>query len=303
VSPAGNAGVRIAAPAKINLYLHVTARRDDGFHVLDSLVVFADVGDVLTVVPSPTLELKIGGPHSHGLENLGGDNIILRAARGLADLGGVVAGAEIRLEKNLPVAAGIGGGSADAAAALKCLAALWEIAPAPSALAELALSLGADVPVCLAGSAAYFGGVGELITPVPDMPALHLLLVNPGVTVSTPEVFRARKGAFHPAARLSAMPATAAEMGDTLRVRHNDLETAAMTLQPVIGDVIDMLDASQGCLFARMSGSGATCFGIFADGALMQDAAVAISLARPAWWVAGSAARRRAVSVEQIRFV
>ena len=292
--------MRIAAPAKINLYLHVTARRDDGFHVLDSLVVFADVGDVLTVVPAPTLELKVCGPHSRALEDLGGDNIILRAARGLADLGGVVAGAEIHLEKNLPVAAGIGGGSADAAAALKGLAALWDIAPAPSALAELALSLGADVPVCLAGSAAYFGGVGELITPVPDMPAFHLLLVNPGVAVSTPDVFRARKGAFHPAARLPAMPATAAEMGDVLRARHNDLEAAAMSLQPVIGDVIDMLDASAGCLFARMSGSGATCFGIFADAGLMRDAAAAISLARPAWWVAGSAVRQRAVSVEQV---
>jgi 4-diphosphocytidyl-2-C-methyl-D-erythritol kinase len=301
VSPAGNAGVRIAAPAKINLYLHVTARRDDGFHVLDSLVVFADVGDVLTMVPSPTLELKISGPHSRALENLGDDNIILRAARGLADLGGIVAGAEIRLEKNLPVAAGIGGGSADAAAALKGLATLWDVAPAPPALAELALSLGADVPVCLAGSAAYFGGVGELITPVPDMPEFHLLLVNPGVAVSTPEVFKARKGAFHPAARLSAMPVTAAEMGDALRARHNDLESAAMTLQPIIGDVIDMLVASPGCLFARMSGSGATCFGIFADEALMQDAAAAISLARPTWWVAGSAERQRAVSVEQIR--
>lgn len=300
MSPAQAAGVRIAAPAKINLYLHVTDRRDDGFHLLDSLVVFAGTGDVLTLRPSTSLELVVGGPHGSVLESLGDDNIILRAARGLARLTGVTPAAKIQLEKNLPVASGIGGGSADAAAALKSLIAFWGVAPEPPALASLALSLGADVPVCLAGLPAYVGGVGELITPVPDLPAFHLLLVNPGVAISTPDVFRARSGAFHPAARLSEMPTTVAELGDALRARHNDLEAAAVLLQPVIGDVIDLLDESTGCLFAGMSGSGATCFGVFVDAGLMQDSAATISHARPTWWVAAGAVRQHAASVEQV---
>ena len=212
---------------------------------------------------------------------------MLRAARGLAELAGVRGGARLTLVKTLPVASGIGGGSADAAAALRLLGRLWGVAPAAEALRALALRLGADVPVCLTGRPARMGGVGDMLSPAPDLPACGLVLVNPGVAVSTPDVFRARSGRFSaPAALPSGWP-DAVAMARDLAALGNDLEPPAVTLCPVIGTVLAALRAAPGCLLARMSGSGATCFGLFADA--VAAAAAAEGVRRPGWWVWGGA--------------
>ena len=189
------------APAKVNLFLHVVGRRSDGYHLLDSLAVFPAVGDALRATPAEVLSLALAGPFGGALQ-AEPDNLVLRAARGLAELTGVRTGAYLTLAKTLPVASGIGGGSADAAAALRLLGRLWGVAPAAEALRALALRLGADVPVCLAGRPARMGGVGEVLSPAPALPAFGLVLINPGVAVATPEVFRARVGPFSAPAAL-----------------------------------------------------------------------------------------------------
>jgi 4-diphosphocytidyl-2-C-methyl-D-erythritol kinase len=271
------------ARAKINLYLHVLGRRPDGFHLLDSLVVFAETGDEIVVAPSDKLLLKIVGPFAGTLAS-DDDNLVLRAARGLRDLAGITSGAAIILTKNLPVASGIGGGSADAAATLHALMALWRIAPERSALERLALSLGADVPVCLAGRPSYMGGVGEEIAPVGALPAAHLLLVNPGVATPTPAVFKARRGGFSAAGRWTEPPKDARGLAAALKSRTNDLTDAAITVTPAIRDVLTAIERSENCLLARLSGSGATCFGIYAGAAEAEAARNAVLAANPGWW-------------------
>ena len=265
------------ARAKVNLALHVVGRRADGYHLLDSLVVFADFGDRITVAPGQGLRLTVTGPQGGGL-TADDDNLCLRAARAMAG-----PGAQITLEKHLPVASGIGGGSADAAATLQALARLWRL-PLPDAAAVLAL--GADVPVCLAGRPARMEGVGEVLSPLLPLPAAWLVLVNPGVAVSTPAVFRALERRDN--ARLPAtLPrlATAEELAAFLMMQRNDLEAPAMALAPVIGQVRSALSAQSGCLMARMSGSGATCFGLFPDALNAAAAAAALRQAQPGWWV------------------
>lgn len=254
--------------------------------MLDSLVVFADCGDRLQAEPAPGLSLTVGGPFAAGLA-AEADNLVLRAARALAAAGGVDAGARLHLEKHLPVASGIGGGSADAAAALRLLRTLWDVRLEQPALDRLALRLGADVPVCLHGRPARMSGVGETLAPAPALPPCHLVLVNPGVAVSTPAVFQARSGGFSAAAELPAGWADAAAMAAALARLGNDLEAPARSLCPVIGEVLAALAAQPGCLLARMSGSGATCFGLFADAAAAARGAAGV--ARPGWWVRASA--------------
>lgn len=274
-------GLTEAAPAKVNLFLHVIGRRADGYHLLDSLVVFAEAADVLSVEPADGLSLQVVGPFAAALAGEP-DNLVLRAARALAAEAGVVPCGRLVLRKNLPVASGIGGGSADAAAALRLLCRFWRIAPTPAALARLASGLGADVPVCLAGHASRMGGVGEHLEPVPGLPACGIVLVNPGVAVATADVFRARSGAWSSAALLpGSWPDAAAMAADLGRLR-NDLEPAAIGLQPVIGDVLSALADVPGCLLARMSGSGATCFGLFAAAEQARRAVGRVS--RAGWW-------------------
>ena len=274
------------APAKVNLFLHVVGRRSDGYHLLDSLAVFPAVGDALRATPAEVLSLALAGPFGGALQ-AEPDNLVLRAARGLAELTGVRTGARLTLVKTLPVASGIGGGSADAAAALRLLGRLWGVAPAAEALRALALRLGADVPVCLTGRPARMGGVGDVLSPAPDLPACGLVLVNPGVAVSTPDVFRARSGRFSAPAALPSGWLDAVAMARDLAALGNDLEPPAVTLCPVIGTVLAALRAAPGCLLARMSGSGATCFGLFADA--VAAAAAAEGVRRPGWWVWGGA--------------
>ncbi|MDP3960437.1 MAG: 4-(cytidine 5'-diphospho)-2-C-methyl-D-erythritol kinase [Pseudorhodobacter sp.] len=266
------------APAKINLALHVTAQRGDGYHLLDSLAVFADVGDRITVAANDTLSLAITGPMAAGLTP-GDDNLVVRAARAF----GVAPGAAISLEKNLPLAAGIGGGSADAAATLRALARLWQ-RPLPDAAAVLAL--GADVPVCLAGRAARMTGIGAGLVPV-GLPAAWLVLVNPGVALPTAAVFAALARRDHaPLPRDLPQFQGLADLAAFLRLARNDLEAPAIRLAPAIAHCKASLASMSGCLLARMSGSGATCFGLFADPLTAHAAARALQAAQPGWWVA-----------------
>ncbi len=278
-----------SAPAKVNLFLHVLGRRGDGYHLLDSLVVFAEVGDMLRAEPAEALSLTVDGPFAGAL-GADQDNLVQRAARALAAEVGIAASGRLILSKRLPVASGIGGGSADAAAALRLLCRLWRIEPDPAVLARLAGGLGADVPVCLAGRASRMGGIGERLDPAPALPACGIALVNPGIALATAEVFRTRRGAWSGQAKLPASWCDAGDMADDLRRQRNDLQPPAIALLPVIGEVLSALEAAPGCLLARMSGSGATCFGLFAD----EEAAAraASGLQRPGWWSWGGRLRR-----------
>ena len=268
------------ARAKVNLFLHVTGRRTNGMHDLDSLAVFPPVGDHVALEAGAKLSLHIDGPFAAGLA-AEADNLVLRAARGLAAAAGREVDCGFRLTKNLPVASGIGGGSADAAAVLRLASRAWGCAIPEG----LALSLGADVPVCVASAPARMGGVGDQLSAAPGLPAFGLVLVNPGVAVSTAEIFRALDGRFSEPASLPARWPDARAMAQHLAALHNDLEPPALALAPVIGTVLAALRAESACLLARMSGSGATCFALFADGARALSAAA--SLQRPGWWVWG----------------
>ena len=280
-----DATLRVAAPAKINLYLRVTGRRSDGYHLLDSLAAFADVHDTLLLASADELGLAVEGPFAGELGEDAGENLVLRAARRLAEAAGVPARARITLVKRLPVASGIGGGSADAAAALRGLARLWGLDVAASELADLALGLGADVPVCLAGHAAFMGGIGERLEAAGPLPVAGLVLVNPRVAISTPEVFRRRIGPFSaPAAHRRPGFRDVADLVRFLAPLGNDLAEPAIRVAPVVTEALEALGTAPGCRLSRLSGSGATCFGIFDDGAAAVRAAAGIRATRPEWW-------------------
>lgn len=259
------------APAKINLTLHVTGQRSDGYHLLDSLVVFADFGDHLSLSLSSHRSLSVAGPRANGVPE-DQRNLVIKAME-FSKLN-----AEVHLQKNLPAAAGIGGGSSDAAAALRGLARLYDI-PIPTE----PHTLGADVPVCLNAHAARIQGIGEIIQPLPDLPKLHAVLVNPGVEVPTPTIFKALKSRENtPMPDLPKWDTTAALIAWVARMR-NDLETPACQCAPIIRSVLTTLAADPDCLLARMSGSGATCFALTDSRTKAED--MANRLARPGWWV------------------
>lgn len=274
------------ALAKVNLFLHVTGRRDDGYHLLDSLVAFADVGDRVAVTDAPLLSLSYAGPFADALPRPA-QNLIVQAASALRDAFGIDAGVSITLEKNLPVASGIGGGSADAAAALRGLCQLWDIRLDDPRVAEVALSLGADVPVCLAGNTCIMRGIGEDLHPVRGVGPFAAVLVNPGIDVPTPAVFKARKGWFSNAVDWpdQIMPD---DVISRLSEAHNDLEHPAIELEPGIGDVLSALNGTPDVLLARMSGSGATCFGIYENGDTAERAAEQLKTAHSDWWTAAT---------------
>ncbi len=274
------------AAAKVNLYLHVTGRRADGYHLLDSLAAFPAIGDRLSAETDHALSLTLTGPFGGDLA-AEPDNLVLRAARALAAHCGVAAGARLVLEKNLPIASGIGGGSADAAAALRLLCRLWSVHPGEAALAEIAAGLGADIPVCLASRPARMRGIGEILNAAPELPAFGMVLINPGLAVPTPAVFKARTGPFSPEAALPQSWPGLAGMTEGLAHTSNDLQAAAIALCPPIAGVLEALTATPTCRLARMSGSGATCFGLFSDADAAAQAAE--RLQRPGWWVWGGA--------------
>ena len=255
------------APAKVNLTLHVTGRRDDGYHLLDSLVVFADVGDVIRLDAGPETSVAVTGRFADGVPT-DARNLVWRAA----DLAGWRG--RISIEKNLPHGGGIGGGSADAAAVLRALRADVE-----------SVTLGADVPVCEVGRAARMQGIGESVTPIADDPAFYAVLVNPGLHVATPDVFGALERRDNPP--MSPMPERGAGMRrwlDWLRSQRNDLQDAAISVAPGVGKVLRGLDATPGALLARMSGSGSTCFALYPTLSAARLAASAIAAERPDWW-------------------
>jgi 4-diphosphocytidyl-2-C-methyl-D-erythritol kinase len=281
------------ARAKVNLTLRVAGRRVDGYHDLESVVAFADCADRLSLTPGAKLDLKMSGPLAQACGETG-DNLVLKAARLLGDRVPDLKVGQFTLEKVLPVAAGIGGGSADAAAALRLLAQLNGLALDDKRMLDVALETGADVPVCLASRACDMTGVGETLLPL-SLPIMPCVMVNPRVPVATKDVFQAlglRHGELLVGAtdvfRGTAWPEPGASVEDWVEVlagSSNDLEAPATRIQPVIGEVISALSATNGAWLARMSGSGATCFAIFENTADAQRAAQKIQIAHPGWWV------------------
>ena len=278
------ASLHIEAPAKVNLYLHITGRRADGYHLLDSLVAFARIGDTLDIEAADELTLVNTGPFGAVLDP-GPDNLVLRAARSLAAETGVRAGAKLTLTKRVPVAAGLGGGSADAAATFKGLARLWGIEISTAELMRLGVDLGADVPVCIYGRPAYVSGIGETIEAAPRLPETNLVLANPGRPVLTAAVYKAQGGRFTQPARFADSPADARALAEALSRRENGLARAALEIEPAIAETLVALQDSGRCLLARLCGSGPTCYGIFPDVRAANEAADSLSRANPSWWV------------------
>lgn len=277
--------ISVLAPAKINLCLHVGWEREDGYHDLESFVTFADYGDRIFLEGADEMSVSVVGPFASGLPD-SSDNIVLRAAGLLAGQSKVARGARITLQKNLPVASGLGGGSADAAAILRGLSIIWDCGLERKEMHELANSLGADVPVCLYSVTAWIEGRGERVATLPPLPKLPLLLVNPALPLSTAEVFsrldrRAGVGLALPQARFDDGRSLAA----FLRSTTNDLETPARLMAPEIGNVLEEIAGMRGCHIARMSGSGATCFGIFGNRKSLRLAALLLRQSHPQWWV------------------
>jgi len=281
------------ARAKVNLTLRVVGRRADGYHDLESVVAFADYADRLTLAAGPELRLHAIGPLAEACGETS-DNLVLKAARLLAERVPALKVGEFTLDKVLPVAAGIGGGSADAAAALRLLARLNDLSLDDARLREVAIATGADVPVCLASFACDMTGVGETLLPL-DVPELPCVMVNPRVGVATKDVFQAlglRSGELlvgvTDVIRAASWPEKGASISDWIAALEpvpNDLEVPALRIQPAIREVLSSLRASQGVLLARMSGSGATCFALFTNPGEAERAAQKVRADHPQWWV------------------
>ncbi len=279
-----------AAPAKLNLALHVTGRRADGYHALEMLVAFAEIGDELEAVPASEDSLSISGPFAAALGTTEG-NLVLRALAAFRARwpGALPSGLALKLRKNLPVAAGLGGGSADAAAALRLFARLSDTPVSFADLLEIAVPLGADVPMCLYSRPAEVRGLGEIVLPLTHFPACHVVLVNPLVPVVTADVFRRLQQRDNPGLPSRTDPLDRpAQLGLWLGETRNDLEAPALTIAPIIGDLIAALAAVDGCILARMSGSGATVFGLFGSSKQAHQAAHDLREKYPGFWVAAA---------------
>ncbi len=287
--------VSLFAPAKVNLYLHVTGKREDGYHLLDSLVAFSTVGDALRVEESERFSFHVDGPFALSLSDkerensADSSNIAVRAAVAVAEAAGRKPDISIHLTKNLPPAAGIGGGSADAAAVVRGLLGLWDLPFDAAFVDRLLRGLGADVPVCFYGRAARIGGIGEILTAVPSLPPLPAVLVNPLKACPTPQVFQSTRLSVRPSAPLPEKFEDTFSLTEFLKKTRNDLTEAAVSLVPDIAACLKALGDTDGCLLGRMSGSGATCFGIFATEKDAVRAAQNIRSAYPGWWVRAGA--------------
>ncbi|HEU5019364.1 MAG TPA: 4-(cytidine 5'-diphospho)-2-C-methyl-D-erythritol kinase [Pseudolabrys sp.] len=272
------------APAKINLTLRIVGRRADGYHELESLVGFAGIADTLSLVPDTETTLDIGGPYA-AVCGPGADNLVLKAVDALHARIPELTGGRFKLEKSLPVAAGIGGGSADAAAALRLLARTNGVAPHDPRLLDAAKATGADVPVCVEPRPRVMRGVGEVLSSPVSLPRLPAILVNPRVALSTRDVFTAFAGMKSSDKPLPEIPRDAKSLLALLAAHGNDLEPAAVRCAPVVGEVLRALEALPEVKLTRMSGSGSTCFALFASADHAKAAARQLSAARPAWWV------------------
>jgi 4-diphosphocytidyl-2-C-methyl-D-erythritol kinase len=291
----GTRQISLFAPAKINLFLHVGDKRADGYHNICSVAAFANVGDTVSAALAEKLSIANSGPFARALDGDDDDNLVMRAAVALQDWAransGKADGARLTLAKNLPIASGIGGGSSDAAATLKLLNQLWHLRASDGDLAKIGATLGADVPVCLAPHATLMQGVGEKLSPWP-IPALPAVLVNPRVSVMTVDVFgelSQRSGSTPPEQHPDLR--SPREAADWLNARRNDLEAPASAIAPVIVDALKELSATSGCLLSRMSGSGATCFGLYETQAEAAAAARALQEQSPHWWIAATELR------------
>lgn len=276
--------ISVTAPVKINLYLMLTGRREDGYHLVDTLIVFGAFGDQVTLEPSNRLELTVTGPFAEDLP-ANEENLVIRALQQLREKTGALGGARVTLDKRIPLASGVGGGSADAAAAMLGACRLWGLGDdCREAVMAVAMGLGADVPACVYRRPCFASGIGQDLLAAPTLPNAGLVLVNPGIKLSTPAVFRERRSGFEPSvadadARIDTVPA----LVDFLEERENVLTNAATRLAPSIADVLYEIEQLPGCRLARMSGSGATCFGIFDDAAAAEKAAAALN--QSGWWV------------------
>lgn len=276
--------VTIHAPVKINLYLHITGRRDDGYHEVDTLIAFTDFGDEISAAPSDSLKVSADGPFASELPE-GQGNLVVRAVEALRHTAGEITSAHLTLSKHIPLAAGVGGGSADAAAAMWAVSRLWKLDTDNKIdLFDVGRPLGADVPACLYRRPSFASGIGQDLIAAPTLPEAGILLVNPGVKLSTPSVFKARTGGFSPdMADPAASLDTVTKLVGFLKDRSNDLTDAAIKLCPAVEDVLYALEQTPGCRLARMSGSGATCFGIYDDRAMAEKAASVLEGA-DFWW-------------------
>jgi 4-diphosphocytidyl-2-C-methyl-D-erythritol kinase len=280
----------LSASAKVNLALHVTGRRPDGYHLLDSIAVFTDLADAVAIAPAEAFSLKLSGPFA---AHAPGDSrdLAWRAAEAFFKAAGLSPRAAVRIEKNIPAGAGLGGGSADAAAVLLGLNRVSGTPLSAEELAAIALTLGADVPMCLVGQALRARSIGEIIDLLESWPALPLLLVWPGQPVSTPACFGALASRDNPGLPAVFRPKTPADAANWLRHCRNDLEPSAIELQPAVGDALAALRSTKGCLLARMSGSGSACFGLYGSLNDAEAAAVAVAADHPGWWLAPTLAR------------
>lgn len=279
------------APAKLNLYLHITGRQENGYHDLDSLVAFATIGDEVHLNQASEFSFTITGPQAGALahENLD-DNLVVKAARSLAELTGHALDVSLTLVKHLPVASGIGGGSSDAAAVLRALARHWGLNKNDARIFEAAAKHGQDVPVCVKIENNYMTATG--VVAAPALPRADIVLVNPNQALPTPGVYKEYRNGndgFSPLARLEHVPKNLGELVDALKLRSNDLYASACRLMPEIVEIIEALGVTEKCLLTRMSGSGATCFGIYADAESAQAAAAHLRRAYPGWWIEAGA--------------
>lgn len=275
----------IIAPAKVNLCLHITGKRDDGFHLLESLTVFTDFGDRLDLREAKQIQLEITGPYAQFLKHDPVDNLVVRAAKLLREELGIEQGAHITLDKQIPIGAGLGGGSADAAATLRALPDLWKQKVSQDTLLKIAQRLGSDVPACLISQPVWMRGAGELLEYVSLPIKGALLLVNPNIALSTVDVYKAYRPPFSPSASSLRNPKDINALTNWLSTHHNALAQPAQQLAPDIGKVLALIRAQEGCLLSRMSGSGATCFGIFSSNKQADAAAAAIQSQQPDWWL------------------
>jgi 4-diphosphocytidyl-2-C-methyl-D-erythritol kinase len=276
--------VREKAPAKVNLTLRVLGRRADGLHEIESLVAFANVADALTLTPGDALALSVAGPTAAAAGDVA-ENLVLKAARALAERVEALKLGRFALSKRLPVAAGLGGGSADAAAALRLLARANRLAPDDARLAQAARATGADVPVCLDPRPRFMRGTGDILSDPFELPRLFAVLVNPGIAVATRDVFAMLAAAPATQTKPAMWPRERAELLDEIARGRNDLEEPAIELEPAIANVLAVLRKVPGCRLARMSGSGATCFALFDSYRTASAAARRLRVGYPTWWV------------------
>lgn len=283
--------IRVSAPAKVNLFLHVTGKQPDGYHTLDSLVAFADICDVIDIVPADRFSFTVMGPFSAMLGAVSkihcsdGDNLVIRAAKSLADVAKKPMNVAISLTKNLPVSAGIGGGSADAAATIWGLQQLWGLPRDADYLAPLLRNLGADVPVCYRTQATYMRGIGDVLISAPDIPDIPIVLVNPLVPCATEDVFLTYDAPYKKDTPVLGGVQSIQDFIAYIAQHSNDLYAAACDVVPDVENILAALNAAKGCGLSRMSGSGATCFGLFSHESAAQSAAKMLQKDNPDWWV------------------